>query len=214
MRKKLFLWFFVCVFLSVQAYVFEPEAKMSVMDVSFMGATIGDVYAKIGIEKDSVFAPYEINCKAHKLYDGPNDIKTMVVWPVWYRPDAYVSLDAECTSDSKVLNNWIFEEKFRDIGTSAFVPFPDLVMLGQFQSEYAYVFQKGGWCRAENVGFISDPYKEVVFENAIFAVNDYPADTSNSIHFVYVSRNLMCTADKKIYQSWRSSNLWKVVTLN
>jgi hypothetical protein len=212
MGKKLFLWVLIIISLIACAYV--PEEKMSVMDVAFRNSTIGDVYSKIGVEKDSVFAPYEIICKAQKLYDGMNDTKTMVVWPVWHRPDAIVSSDAECTSDPKIVNNWIFGEKYREIGTSAFVPFPNLALLGQFQPEHAYVFQNGGWCRAANVGFIADPYQEIAFENAIFEVNEYIGDPLNSMYFVYVSRDLMCTSDKKIYESWESSNLWKVVTLN
>ena len=179
--------------------------------------TIGSLWSQM--------SSYHYTCRSDYYKESGGKLITKVVfWPNFMGPDTMVSTDTECVITNSVkgqalVQKWVSEPLlYRQLGSNFYEGHPDLIYAVQVRS-FRQVDPKLV-CKANTLGFYTTWWEQsnesVIefkprYEKAIFA--PYQSVSGPWPHQIYASRDLVCTTNQVLINSWKRNRYWSWVNL-
>jgi hypothetical protein len=171
--------------------------------------TIGSVWGQAN--------SYEVTCKAEVLQYGGKTHRKVLFWPLFYGAQTMVSRDIECWStqrDPGRTTKWLSAPHlFRQLASNQYEPHTDLIWATQVRS---FSTKKGVVCKANTLAFHLFRWNwstqtvdtiDIRVEKVIFSPGEL-FSPQEAAYFAWSSRDLTCTADRNLINSWLRNRWW------
>jgi len=166
---------------------------------------------------------YLYTCKTETIkFPGEKAINKVVFWPNFYWSDTLVSKDTQCVLTNSpigraLIQKWTSEPLlYRPLSSNYYEGHLDLI--GALQVRSFRQANPNLVCRANVLGFYDNSYDPVTdtvtefkprYQKALFA--PYSGDWSP--YKVFASRDLICTTDVALINSWKRNPYWTWVAM-
>lgn len=187
---------------------------ISVWDVKLsQSQTIGSVW--------SGMSSYLYTCRSETIkFPGEPAISKVVFWPNFYSSDTLVSKDTECVLTNTPVGRALIQkwtsQLYRPLSSNYYEGHLDLI--GALQVRSFRQANPNLVCRANVLGFYDNSYDPITdtvtefkprYQKALFS--PYSGDWSP--YKVFASRDLICTTNVALINSWKRNPYWTWVAM-